>query len=511
MVSSVNNKRIAKNTLLLYVRMLLIMAVTLYTSRVVLDKLGITDYGIYNVVGGIVGMLGFLTSSMSNAVQRFLSFEIGTGNTEGVNRIFNISLVAHYVIAVFVLVVMEIGGVWYLNTYMNIPADRLDAANWVLQCSILTTMFAIVQVPYNAIIIAKEQMGIYAYISILEVTLKLAVVYLLVIGNVDRLKLYSVLIMVVTVGVLMVYRIYCVRKYSEAKFKFVKDAKVFKDIVSFAGWNMLGEIAWVFTGQGVNIVLNLFFGPAVNAARGLADQVNGAVSRFVSNFQTAVNPQLVKTYASHELDEMKKLLYRGIRFSYYLLLIISVPIILNMDFILHVWLKDVPAYATGFCQLVLVCSLVSSISNLLAQVARAYGKIRKYQTWVSVFLFLNFPLSYLVLKLGASPLSTMLVNIGVHIVLLFVRLHLTREMIGLSVADFARHVLLPIARVTVASLVIPCVLCHWLAGGWLSFIVVSTVSLVCSIGCVMSMGISRNERRSIVRLPINAINKIFHK
>lgn len=253
-----NNKRIAKNTLLLYIRMLFMMLVSLYTSRVVLEKLGVTDYGIYNVVGGIVGMLGFLTSSMSNAVQRYLSFEIGLGNADKVNRIFNVSLMAHYAIAAIVFAIMEIAGVWYLNNYINIPADRLDAANWVLQCSIFTTVFTIVQVPYNAIIIAKEQMGIYAYISILEVVLKLAVVYSLVIGHIDRLKLYSILIMIVTISVLMIYRIYCIRKYKEAKFKFIKDVKTFKEIIGFAGWNMFGEIAWVFTGQGVNIILNLF-------------------------------------------------------------------------------------------------------------------------------------------------------------------------------------------------------------------------------------------------------------
>lgn len=505
-----NNKRIAKNTLLLYIRMLFMMFISLYTSRVVLDKLGVTDYGIYNVVGGIVGMLGFLTNSMSNAVQRFLSFEIGLGNTEKVNRIFNVSLMAHYAIAVIVFTIMEIAGVWYLNNYINIPADRLDAANWVLQCSIFTTVFTIVQVPYNAIIIAKEQMGIYAYISILEVILKLVVVYLLVIGHIDRLKLYSVLIMIVTISILMIYRIYCIRKYKEAKFRFIKDVKTFKEIIGFAGWNMFGEIAWVFTGQGVNIILNLFFGPMVNAARGLADQVNGAISRFVSNFQTAINPQLIKTYAANELNDMKKLLYRGIRFSYYLLFILSLPLILNMDFILHLWLKDVPTYTTEFCQLVLLCSLVSSISNLLAQVARAYGKIRKYQIYVSAFLFLNFPLSYLVLKIGASPLATMFVNIGIQAALLFVRLYLTKEMIELSIIDFTHKVLLPIIKVSVLSLILPSILFYYMSAGWLELIATSVVFLICSIYSVMYIGISKNERENIIRLAINFIHKI-HK
>ena len=509
--TSTNNKRIVKNTLSLYFRMLLMMAVSLYTSRVVLDKLGITDYGIYNVVGGIVGMLGFLTGAMGNAVQRYLSFEIGKGDKGRVNHIFNVSLLAHGVIAIIVLVVMEIAGVWYLNTYMNIPTDRLDAAHWVLQCSILTTMFTIVQVPYNAIVIAKEQMGIYAYLSILEVTLKLAVVYMLSIGDIDKLKLYSVLIMFVTVGVLMVYRIYCIKKYEEAKFRFVKDTNTLKEITGFAGWNMLGELAWVFTGQGVNIILNLFFGPTINAARGLAEQVNGAVTRFVSNFQIAVNPQLVKSYAAEQLDEMKKLLYRGIRFSYYLLLVLSMPLILNMDFILHIWLKDVPEYTTGFCQLVLICGMVSSVSNLLSQVARAYGKIRKYQMWVSVCLFLNFPLSYLVLKFGASPLATMVVNICIQVILLFIRLYLTKPMIGISIMDFTRKVLFPIIEITVISTILPCLCAYELQASWMNFFIICFVSLACTTTCILTIGVSANERAYIKGMCKTAINKIKHK
>lgn len=502
-----NNKRIAKNTLLLYFRMLLMMFVTLFTSRVVLDKLGVTDYGIYNVVGGVVAMLGFLNSSMSNAVQRYLSFEIGKNNEAGVNRIFNVSLFAHAGIAVFVFVVMEIVGVWYLNTHMNIPAERMDAANWVLQCSIFTTLFTIVQVPYNAIIISKEQMGIYAYISILEVVLKLLVVYMLAIGNFDKLKLYSVLIMVVTIGIVMIYRFYCTRKYKEAKFKFIKDWNLLKQIVGFASWNMLGELAWVFTGQGVNIILNSFFGPVVNAARGLAEQVNGAVNRFVANFQTAVNPQLIKNYASDQLGEMKTLLFRSTRFSYYLLLALSLPIILKMDFILHLWLKEVPDYTTGFCQLVLVSSLVSTLSNLLAQVARAYGKIRNYQIIVSIFLFLNFPFSYIVLKFGGSPLSTMFVNIGINAMLLFVRLRLTNRMIQMTYGSFIRNVLFPVIIVTAVALVIPLTIYFMLDNSIISFIIVCLVSFV-SVGVsIYALGMNANERLYVLA----AISKIITK
>ena len=489
-----NGKRIAKNTLFLYFRMLLLMLVSLYTSRLVLNKLGVIDFGIYNVVGGIVAMLGFLNSAMANAVQRFLSFEIGKGNNNRVNHIFNVALFAHFCIAGIVFVLMEVLGVWYLNTYMNIPLERLSAANWVLQCSILTTLFSIIQVPYNAIIIAKEQMSIYAYISILEAFLKLAIVYLLYIGNFDKLKLYSVLMTLVTIVILLLYRIYCVKKYSEARSRWVRDYKTLKDISGFAGWNMFGELAWVFTGQGVNIVLNLFFGPSVNAARGLSDQVNGAVYRFINNFQTAVNPQLVKDFAMDRLDEMKSLLYKSTRFSYYLMLILSLPLIFDMNIILQIWLDNVPKYTTEFCQLILICSLVSTISNLFSQVARAYGKIRRYQIFVSLFLFLNFPLSYLLLSIGASPLSTVAVNIAIQFLLLLVRLYFANKMINLSILEFVKKVLLPIMKVTVISLIFPLVCLFGIEDENLMYISVFIVSLFFTAISVWLVGLEAGEK-----------------
>ena len=503
-----SNKRIAKNTLLLYFRMLLMMVVSLFTSRIVLDKLGITDYGIYNVVGGIVSMLGFLTGAMANAVQRFLSFEIGKGDHERVNHIFNVSLMAHVGIAIIVLIVMEIAGVWYLNTYMNIPIERLSAANWVLQCSIFATLFSIIQVPYNAIIIAKEQMGIYAYISILEVCLRLVIVYLLSIGNFDKLKLYSILMMLVTIGILAIYNRYCARKYEEARFRMVRDVKTLKEIAGFAGWNMLGELAWVFTGQGVNIILNLFFGPAVNAARGLAEQVNGAVSRFVNNFQVAVNPQLVKNYAVGQLEEMKRLLYSSTRFSYYLMLLLSLPLILKMDYVLHLWLKDVPEYTTGFCQLVLICTLVATISNLLSQVVRAYGKIRNYQIFVSIVLFLNFPLSYFALSFGASPLATMIVNICIQFSLIFVRLYIVRSIVDISFFIFVKKVLYPLGKVTIASILVPYICANVLEDNLSGFIIVCIISFLCSGVSICLLGMNVHERQYFMNATKNILNKI---
>lgn len=502
-----NNKRIAKNTMLLYVRMLLMMAVSLYTSRVVLEVLGVTDFGIYNVVGGIVSMLGFLNSSMSNAVQRFLSFEMGKGTEGKVAHVFNIAMFAHIIIAIVVFVILEIAGVWYLNNHMVLPPERLAAANWVLQCTIVTTLFSIMQVPYNGIIIAKEDMGIYAYVSILEAVLKLLVVYLLLVGSFDRLKLYAIFMMAVTLVVLMINRIYCIKKYNEANFKFVQDKALLKDMTSFASWNIFGEIAWVMTGQGVNIILNLFFGPAVNAARGLAEQVNAAVMRFINNFQVALNPQIIKSFSAGEVDDMKRLLYMGTRISYFVLFLLALPIILEMDFILGLWLHDVPEHTTLFCQLILVCSLTACVSNLLAQVARAYGKIRKYQMVVSFFLLLNFPLSYIILSLGASAEMTVIVNIAIQATILFVRLLLIKPMIALSIRQFVRNTVLPIIGVTFMSAVLPLVWKYYSNPTSVNSLITMFFALLSTSISIICVGLQKPERTKIKEVVISKIKR----
>lgn len=498
-----NNKRIAKNTLFLYVRMLLMMAVSLYTSRIVLEVLGVTDYGIYNVVGGIVSMLGFLNSSMSNAVQRFLSYEIGKGADGKVAHVFNVALLAHFIIALVVFVILELVGVWYLNNHMVLPPERLPAANWVLQCTIVTTLFSIIQVPYNGIIIAKEDMGIYAYVSIFEAVLKLLIVYMLLMGSFDRLKLYAVLMMVATVVVLMINRIYCIRTYDEAHYKFVRDKVLLKEMTSFASWNMIGEVAWVMTGQGVNMILNIFFGPAINAARGLADQVNAAVMRFVNNFQTALNPQIIKSYSAGEIDDMKSLLYIGTKLSYFVLFLLVLPIIFEMDFILGLWLHDVPEHTTLFCKLILISSLTACVSNLLAQVAKAYGKIRKYQIIVSLFLLLNFPFSYFILVLGASAEMTVVVNIVIQGILLFVRLLLIRPMIALSIKQFVLNVMIPIIGVTGVAVVIPLAWKYYSNLSVTNSLITIILVLISTIISIVYVGMNKYERMKIKDLIVN--------
>lgn len=501
----INNKRIARNTMLLYIRMLIMMIVSLYTSRVVLEALGVTDYGIYNVVGGIVSMLGFLNSSMSNAVQRFLSFEMGKGTDGRVSHIFNIALLAHSFIAIVVFVILEIVGTWYLNNHLVVPHERMEAAKWVLQCTIVTTFFSIMQVPYNGIIIAKEDMGIYAYISVFEAFMRLTTVYLLLMGSFDRLKLYAVLMMAVTLVVLLINRVYCIKKYRETHFRFVRDKLLLKDMTTFALWNMIGEIAWVMTGQGVNIILNLFFGPSINAARGLAEQVNAAVMRFINNFQVALNPQITKSYSSGDIEDMKKLLYMGTKISYFVLFFLAFPIIIEMDFILGLWLHDIPPHTTLFCQLILVSSLTACVSNLLAQVARAYGKIRKYQMIVSLFLMLNFPLSYIILLLGATAEMTVTINILIQGLLLFVRLLLIRPMIALSIRQFVVKAVFPIIIVTGLSVVLPLTLKYYVNTSVTNSLITIVLALISSTISILYFGMNKSERMKMKLLIIKRV------
>lgn len=485
--------------------MLIMMIVSLYTSRVVLEALGVTDYGIYNVVGGIVSMLGFLNSSMSNAVQRFLSFEMGKGTDGRVSHIFNIALLAHSFIAIVVFVILEIVGTWYLNNHLVVPHERMEAANWVLQCTIVTTFFSIMQVPYNGIIIAKEDMGIYAYISVFEAFMRLTTVYLLLMGSFDRLKLYAVLMMAVTLVVLLINRVYCIKKYRETHFRFVRDKLLLKDMTTFALWNMIGEIAWVMTGQGVNIILNLFFGPSINAARGLAEQVNAAVMRFINNFQVALNPQITKSYSSGDIEDMKKLLYMGTKISYFVLFFLAFPIIIEMDFILGLWLHDIPPHTTLFCQLILVSSLTACVSNLLAQVARAYGKIRKYQMIVSLFLMLNFPLSYIILLLGATAEMTVTINILIQGLLLFVRLLLIRPMIALSIRQFVVKAVFPIIIVTGLSVVLPLTLKYYVNTSVTNSLITIVLALISSTISILYFGMNKSERMKMKLLIIKRV------
>lgn len=491
--TAANNKRIAKNTLLLYFRMLLTMAVTLYTSRVVLDTLGVEDYGIYNVVGGVVAMFSVISNSLSGAISRFITYELGRGNEERLKTIFSSAVLIQCGMALLICILAEIGGVWFLNNKMNIPIERLDAANWVLQCSILTFMLNLISVPYNAAIIAHEQMRAFAYISILEVTLKLLVAFTLYIVTWDKLQIYAILLFVAALIIRIVYGRYCKRHFEECTFHYAYDNKLLKEMFSFAGWNFIGSASSVLRSQGVNIVLNLFCGPAVNAARGIAFQVNTAVSSFVNNFMTALNPPIIKSYASGDREYMMTLIFKGARYSFYLLLFLSLPIILEADCILSIWLKEVPEHTANFVRLVLIFALSESISGPLITTMLATGKIRNYQIVVGGLQMMNFPISYVLLKIGMFPEITMIVAIVISQCCLVARLYMLRKMVFLPAIKFIRNVYVNIMSVSILSSIVPMIF-HQKEISIGTSVIVILLSLTCSLFVIFYIGCNKEER-----------------
>ena len=416
--NTANNKRIAKNTLMLYIRMLMIMVVNLYTSRVILQALGVEDFGLYNVVGGVVVLFTFINNAMVTSTQRFLNFEIGKNDYEEARNVFSTSLNIHFIIAVIFLVLAETIGLWFLNTYLQIPDGREIAANWVYQFSILVSILNIIRSPYNAAIIAHEHMSFYAYVSIIEVVLKLAIVYMVYLFA-DRLIAYAFLMMIVTLIILGAYYIFCKKKYSICKYKFEYNKKRYLELASFSGWSLFGSMANMGASQGVNIILNMFFGVTVNAAMGIANQVNAAVYQFVSSFQTAFNPQIIKSYAAGDRTYFISLIMNTSRYSFLLLFLLALPIYICCPEILSIWLGTVPEYAVEFCRLMLVFSLIDAVQGPLWVSAQATGKIRNYQIIMSTLILLNLPVSYLLLRLFFIFELAILTKVIIYIFLLY--------------------------------------------------------------------------------------------
>ena len=497
-----NNKRIARNTLMLYFRMLLIMAVSFYTTRIVLKKLGIVDYGIYDVVGGVVMMFSFLNGSMSSATQRYLTFELGKGNKSRLSDIFSAALNIHIAIAVLIILLAEAIGVWFLNTKMTIPPDRLVAANWAFQFSILTFCTNILQVPFNATLVAHEKMDIYAYISVVEAFLKLAIVFMLTILPFDKLIVYSILIFVVQCIIRGLYQAYCYRHYEECRFRLFWDKQLYKEMTSFAGWNILGSLAWLVRGQGVNIMLNIFIGPAINAARGVANHVSATLLNFVTNFTLAVKPQITKNYATNNIREMEILTYRGLKFSYFLLFLIAFPLILNLNYLLNIWLVDVPEYTAIFLELIIIDSMVTALFGTpLVTSLHATGKVRNYQIVVSLCLMTILPLSYVVLYLGYSPVMVFVLTIFVSLISGLARFMFCSKQIGYSFSFFVKQTLFPVIFTTILALPIPILLKRGLESDsiW-TVVLTSLMAVLFAIVSIYWVGLATSERKELSRV-----------
>lgn len=488
------NKRIAKNTMLLYFRMIIMMGVNFYTSRVVLQVLGIDDFGIYTAVGGVVALFGIMSNSLSTATQRFITHALGKNDQEYLSKIFSTSLLIHIVMCILIVILAESVGLWFLTNEMQIPADKTEAAFWVYQCSVVSAIIMIVSVPYNATIIAHEKMGAFATISLFEVFLKLGIVYLLYLSPIDKLVLYSILLVFTQLCIRFCYTYYCKRHFEETKIRFTKDIKLIKEIGLFSTWSLLGNAAYISYTQGLNVLLNMFFAPAVNAARGIAVQVQSAVNQFVLNFQTAMNPQITKSYASGEYDYMHSLVFKSARFSFFMLYILSLPILIECDTILGLWLTVVPEYTVIFLRLILLVTWINAIANPLIISVKATGKIKVYELVVGGLMLTILPISYIFLKLGYPPYSIFIVNLCVEIVAQIFRIWISHNLIHFSVIKFFKEVIIKSIVVAIIAAILPLVLRVTMDRSILSFFVICTASLISSCIVIYYIGLSKSER-----------------
>ena len=498
--NSQNNQRIAKNTIMLYIRMLILMFINLYTSRVILNALGIEDYGIYTAVGGFVAMFSMISTALGGAISRFLTFSLAKDTPERLRETFSTSIIIQFALCILLIIIAESLGIWFINTQMVIPADRMVAANWVFQISVLTTIINLIGIPYQSLIIAHERMSTFAYIGIYEGLFNLSVAIILsYVVSADALITYAILLCTLAVSVRAIYGVYCRKNFSESSFKFIIDKELLKKMFSFAGWNFIGSTSGVLRSQGINVLVNIFCGPAVNAARGIAMQVNGALSGFAGNFMTAVHPQITKSYALGNKDAYENLVFKSSKFSFFILMIIYLPLIIESKFIISAWLVEVPEYTIEFVQVILVLTLIESYSNPLIYLLLSTGNIKKYQILVGTIQILNFPIAYILLKLGFNPVSTVTSTIFIAIISLFTRLWLLRNMIKFPIKAFVSSVVFKTAILFIANLGLCAIIRNGITlEGWSQFIInVILIEIIC-ITSIYLLGLSKSEKYFIL-------------
>lgn len=504
-----NSKRIARNTLLLYFRMLITMCVGLYTSRVVLNALGVEDYGIYNVVGGVVAMFSILSASLSAAISRFITFELGKGDLEKLKRIFCTSVNIQIILIGIVVILMETIGIWFLNCKMVIPEERLTAANWVFQFSVVTFSLNLLSAPYNAVIIAHEKMSVFAYISIIDCILKLIVTLIIAYNPFDRLVYYGLLIMICGLINRSMYAIYSKRNFEEASYKLVFDRGLMKEMFGFAGWNMLGTGAYVFNTQGVNLVTNIFFGVTTNAARAVSTQAEAAIKQFVTNFTMALNPQITKSYAAGDMNYLYNLVCKGSKFSYLIMLFFAVPFMFEAEVIMQLWLKNYPPEAPLFLRLSLFGTMIDLLGNSPAVAAWATGNIKRYYIFVSVVGSLVFPISWLAFALGMPAYISYVVFLIIYVAVLFTKLYIIKGLMNFPVRKYYKEVLIVVVYTTLAAFVIPGIVRYYMPQGLIysmSMIFICFVSVGLSI---YVLGLSTSERNKIKNVVIEKIKNVY--
>lgn len=493
------NKRIAKNTLMLYIRMLFLMLVNLYTSRVVLQALGIEDYGVYNAVAGFIALFSMVSNSISSAISRFLTFVLGLGDQMKLNKVFSTALIIQITIALIVVALVEIVGVWFLNTHMTIPGDRISAANCVLQLTLLTFVFNLWSTPYNAAIIAHEKMSAFAYIGIFDGCAKLSVAFLIWVSPIDNLIFYSLLMSLIALSTRILYTLYCKRNFEECHFKWVLDKGLFKEMFGFAGWNFIGCMSGVLLGQGINLLYNVYLGPMVNAARGLASQVQAAVGQFTSNFFVAVQPQITKSFASNQLSEAHALVIRSSRLGFLLMMALVIPIVSETEFILGLWLKEIPAHTSSFIQIILLNGLFCSFSEPLIKMMLATGKIKKYQIVVGSANLLNFPVAWIVLYFSGNPEFTQMTLWLFSLISLILRLYMLKEMVNFPVIKFFTNTVFKCVGIFLVCILPVLIFSFFMEDGVVRFFLNVIISEVVIFFVVYSFGLNSGERQFVIQ------------
>ena len=494
-----DNKKVAKNTLFLYFRMIFLMLINLYASRIVLKVLGVEDYGIYNVVGGLVAVFTFVSNAMMAATQRYLNVYIERNNCNETKKVFSACVMIHLVVAGIVVILAEGLGLWFMYNKMTIPLSRMSAAFWTFQCSVLATAFMVTTLPYKAMMVAYEKMGIFAFISIVEAVLKLGIIFIVALFTFDNLIFYSILFMLVTIFVSFSFAICGRIKFAEARIV-IHDVprSLYKELISFSGWNFLGNIANACLTQGTNILLNVFFSPAVNAAKGISVQVQHAVEQFCTNFQMAQNPQIVKLYAANELNEMHTLVFRASRLSFYLVLIFAIPVMMKTDSLLQIWLGNPPEYATTFVQYTMLFILIQSLANPLLTSSLATGDVKKIMLIIATLFCCVIPISYFFLKNGASPIAVFRIQLVLYIVAHCLRIWIVSSQVKFSKINYLKEVLIPVAGVAVLLFILNYFIEKLFCNTIIFTIVYCGLSCLISVGIIFFVGLSKDERIGIV-------------
>ena len=492
-----NNTRLAKNTLMLYGRTIFAMVISLYTSRVILSALGVEDFGIYNVVGGLVAMFSIVSGSLTSAISRYLTYELGNGNFERLKAIFSTSINIQVVISIVIVILGESLGLWFLCNMMNIPVDRIDEAIIVLHCSLIAFVVNLISIPYNAAIIAHEKMSAFAYISMLDVCLKLGVVFLLYIFPWDNLVTYSVLLLIESVIIRLIYGWYCGRNFPETKYKFVTDKSLVRELSSFAGWNFFANSAYMFNTQGINILMNIFFGVTVNAARGIALQVENALVKFSADFTTAINPQIIKSYASKNMQQVYLLVNRGAKFSYFLILIVALPVLIETEYILKLWLGVVPENTAIFIRLAIIGAMIERLGQTGYTACMATGTIKKYTLWITSVGCLVFPLSYIAFKIGAPVEACYLIFITIYVIVDAVRLWIMKGLIDFPIKTFITDVVIKLSYTTIITIILPIFVIVTFEPSILRFITSVLVCIISSIIVIYMIGLTSDEKEKV--------------